>query len=181
MPESPVVPHARLNVRSVYGLIGFFAALAIHESTFTASGLSPSNPLFWIMHVAIFPLFIPMIYGLRKWSDTSSGIFGIERRSFQWRSVLQYVPRWAIAVGAVLFVYAMINFLLAMSHLPPRGPVGVGAGSSMDPEQARYLVRAFSGHWLIFYAVPTLYFLYVPSARPVDEASRVGASVDRRP
>ena len=173
MPDSPVVPHARLNVRSVYGLIGFSAALVIHESTFTASGLSPDNPLFWIMHIAIFPLFIPMVHGLRKWSDTSSGIFGIERNSFRWRAVLQYVPQWAIAVGAVVFVYALVNFFLAMSHLPPRGPVGVDPRPSMDPEQARYLVRAFSGHWLIFYAVPTLYFLYVPSVPPEDAAGRV--------
>jgi len=100
MPDIPVVPRARLNVRSVYGLTGFVAALVIHESTFTASGLTPDNPLFWIMHVAIFPLFIPMIYGLRKWSDTSSGIFGVETNKVRWRAVVQYLPRWAIAVCA---------------------------------------------------------------------------------
>jgi hypothetical protein len=115
MPARPAVPHASLNVRSVYGLIGLLAALVVHASTFTASSLSPDNPLFWIMHVAIFPLFIPMVYGLRKWSEMSSGPFGIERRGLRWRAVLQCFPRWAVAAGAVLFVYAMMRTTTCLS------------------------------------------------------------------
>ncbi|HMA03188.1 MAG: hypothetical protein ACM34L_04130 [Gemmatimonas sp.] len=171
MPDAPVVPHARLNVGSVYGMLGFLAALAVHESTFTASTLSPDNPLFWAMHAGIFPLFFPMVFGLRKWSETRTGAFGISTRRLRWRAILPYLPQWAIAVGAVLFVYALINFVLAMNHMPPRGPVGVGT-RTMDPEQARNLVRAFSGHWLLFYAIPTLYFLFVPSAPRTDSGGR---------
>ena len=171
MPDTPVVPHARLNAGSVYGMLGFLASLAIHESTFTASSLTPDNPLFWAMHAGIFPLFFPMVWGLRKWSETRTGIFGMETRRLRWRAILPYLPQWAIAVGAVLFVYATVNFFLAFNHMPQRGPVGVGT-RTMDPEQARYLVRAFSGHWLMFYAIPTLYFLYVPSAPRTDSVGR---------
>ena len=95
----------------------------------------------------------------------------METRRLRWRAILPYLPQWAIAVGAVLFVYATVNFFLAFNHMPQRGPVGVGT-RTMDPEQARYLVRAFSGHWLMFYAIPTLYFLYVPSAPRTDSAAR---------
>jgi hypothetical protein len=85
MPDPPVVPHARLNAGSIYGMIGFLAALAIHESTFTASTLTPNNPLFWAMHAGIFPLFFPMVWGLRKWSETSAGAFGMATRRLRWR------------------------------------------------------------------------------------------------
>jgi hypothetical protein len=65
----------------------------------------------------------------------------------------------------------MLNFMLASSHLAAAGHAA--AGQQMDPEQARYTVRAFSGHWLVFYAMPTLFFLFVPpGAQPKESVSQ---------
>lgn len=37
--------------------------------------------------------------------------------------------------------------------------------------QAVYTTRAFSGHWLVFYTLPALFFLFVPAdARPATES-----------
>lgn len=66
-------------------------------------------------------------------------------------------PAWAKALVAALFIYTGVNFFLAMPHLPQKG-----ATVTDDAHQiAVYTMRAFSGHWLFFYAIPTLFFLFV--------------------
>ena len=150
-------------------MLGLFMATVIHASTFTSFSMSPTNPLFWIMHIGIFPLFIPMVLGLRKWSEVSSGPLGFKTSRLRWRELLAYLPPWSVRLGAILFAYAMLNFFLSVSHLPSGGHASAATIIAMDPEQARYLVRAFSGHWLLFYAVPTLYYLCIPpSATPAN-------------
>jgi hypothetical protein len=147
-------------------LLALCVAIVVHAATFTSYSMSPSNPLFWILHIGIFPLFIPMVFGLRKWSQTQTGPFGFKSSRLRWRELLVYFPTWVPKAVVILFVYVMINFLLAVSHLPAGGHASAAAMQSMDPEQGRYLVRAFSGHWLVFYTAPTLYYLFVPSEIP---------------
>lgn len=169
MSDTRIARHPRLTFASAYGLLGLFTASVVHVSTFTSASMSPDNPLFWILHVGIFPLFFAMVFGLRKWSETRSGVFGFNSRQLRWRELVDFLPPWSVKLGAILFAYAVINFLLSVSHLQSGAHVSAGA-QAIDPEQARYLVRAFSGHWLVFYAVPTLYFLFVPpGAKPADE------------
>lgn len=169
MTDARIAHPLRFNFASIYGLLALFIASVVHVSTFTAFSMSPSNPLFWILHVGIFPLFFAMVFGLRKWSETRAGTFGFKSRQLRWRELLVYLPPWAVKLGAILFAYAMANFLLSVSHLPSGAHASATSVQAMDTEQARYLVRAFSGHWLVFYAVPTLYFLFVPStAAPAD-------------
>lgn len=173
MSDAQIVRNFRLGFASAYGLLGLFIAIVVHVSTFTSFSMSPDNPLFWILHIGIFPLFFAMVFGLRKWSETRSGVFGFKSRQLRWRELVVFLPPWSVKLGAILFAYAMINFLLSVSHLPSGAHVSGGAAQPMDAEQARYLVRAFSGHWLIFYAGPTLYFLFVPpGAKPAEEAGR---------
>ena len=164
MTDAPIVPRLRLNFASVYGLLALFIAIVVHASTFTAYSMSPSNPLFWILHIGMFPLFIWMILGLRKWSEVQIGPFGFKSSRLRWRELVGYFPPWIVKLELILGAYVMINFLLAVSHLPAGAHLSSGAARSMDPEHARYLVRAFSGHWLIFYSAPTLYYLLVPPA-----------------
>lgn len=84
---------------------------------------------------------------------------------------MAYVPVWVPPLVVVLFAYVMVNFLLATSHLPARG-----AATVPSPAEATYTVRAFSGHWLIFYALPTLFFTFVPrDARPAEGAQDIAA------
>lgn len=84
------------------------------------------------------------------------------------------MPRWVAVIGAGLFVYSMVNFLLFALH---------SAGGNPVLQQGKYLLmnhgklirevtaseyaalrtnelRGFSGHWLLFYFVPAAYFLF---------------------
>jgi hypothetical protein len=159
-------PRARLTIGSAYGVVGLLLAAAVHASTFAPVPLNPDHPLFWLLHVGIFPLFFLMMWRLRAWSEQRRGLLGLPTARLRWRELLSYLPAWAIGLAVLLFVYAGVNFMSAMPHLS----AGASGGSGViSPEQARYTVRAFSGHWMIFYAVPTLFFLFVPaSARPED-------------
>lgn len=171
MTEPVVRPHAQLNFASVYGLTGLLIAGAVHASTFAPSTLSSDHPLFWVLHIGIFPLFIPMVFRLQKWTASTPGILGIRTSRLRWRALLPYFPRWAAGLGVILFTYASLSFMLAWTHVAAAGHAA--AGQAMDPERARYTVRAFSGHWLLFYAMPTLFFLFVPAnAEPGESASQ---------
>ena len=157
MPDTRVTPHARLSLGSVYAVCGFIVALVVHVATFTPYSMSPANPFFWILHLGIFPIFIPTVLGLRRWSDVRSGFLGFKTSRLRRREILAFLPKWSVRAAALLFAYTFINFALSSGHLPS-GNHG-STSIPLDPEQARYLVRAFSGHWLFFYAVPAIYFL----------------------
>jgi len=169
MLEVPTRPRAQLNGLSLYGLFALSLAVAVHVGTYVGVPLDPNNPLFWGLHIAIFPLFFAFVFRIRRWQSVRKGVFGLKRSTLRWRELLQYVPAWVPPVVALLFAYAMVNFLLSIGHLPPKGSTG-----SLSADQAMYTTRAFSGHWLIFYTLPTVFFLFVPAdARPADERTEV--------
>ena len=167
MLEVPSRPRARLNALSLYGLFGLCLAIAVHFGTYIGAPLDPNNPLFFGLEIAIFPLFFVFVYRIRAWQGVRRGMFGLKRSSLRWREMLPYFPTWVPPLFGLLFGYAIVNFLLAISHLPPKGATG-----PLTAAQALYTVRAFSGHWLVFYALPTLFFLFVPAdARPPAEST----------
>jgi hypothetical protein len=169
MTDKQYSPRGRLTLASAYGVAGLLTAVAVHASTFTAVPLRPEHPLFWMLHIGIFPLFIPMVWRLRAWREQTRGMLGLPTSRLRWRELLAYLPAWAIAIAGVLFAYAMVNFFLAMSHLPAGHAAGSG---SIGVDEARYTVRAFSGHWMIFYAIPTLFFFFVPATARPDESGQ---------
>ena len=159
LPEH--IPHSdsrviapRWSALSLFGALGFGLSAVAHLATFAGVAVQESIPLMWALHVGIFPLFVPFVLGLRHWQAKT----GRWQRSLRWQEILRYIPVWARVVAGGLFLYAGVNFVLAMSHLPQWG-----AGPPLDArEVAIYTMRAFSGHWLVFYAIPTIYFLFVP-------------------
>ena len=164
-----ITPRARFSPLGMYGLLGLTLAIAAHASTFTSDPMRPEHPLFWMLHIGIFPLFFAMMLRLRAWSDVIPGRIGRARSRLRTNELKPYFPPWAFTLGAILFAYAIVNFFLAGSHLPSSHHV---RATPVSLEQARYTVRAFSGHWMIFYAVPALFFTYVPaSARPAESSA----------
>lgn len=152
MLEVPFRPRANLNALALYGLIGFVAAAVIHFGTYAGRGLRTENPLFFLLHLGIFPLFFIFVFRLRAWNRISSGAFGLNTRSLEWRELLPYFPAWVIGLAVVAWVYVFLNFFLSVAHLPARGA-----------SDTVLLTRAFSGHWLVFYLLPALFFAYVPA------------------
>jgi hypothetical protein len=121
--------------------------------------LSAENLLFWLLHIGIFPLFFIFVSRLRAWSSMQPGILGMRQRGLRWRELVPYFPKWVVPLVMVLWAYVFVNFFLSIQHLPAKGsPAG-----ETDPV---FLARAFSGHWLVFYLLPALFFIYVPGEGP---------------
>jgi hypothetical protein len=167
MREVSAEPRVRLTFLAVYGLLGLAVAAAVHLGTYVGRGLDPDHPLFWLLHVGLFPPFFVFVFRLRAWTSARRGAFGLKQQALRWRELLPYFPAWVIALVSLLFFYTMANFLLSIGHLPTKG-----SGVPLTGAQSVYMVRAFSGHWLLFYALPALFFTFVPQdARPISASA----------
>jgi hypothetical protein len=99
---------------------------------------------------------------------------GFRPRKDYWAWFFAPMPRWARYTVKAFFAYAFINFALFF-FLSRGGTPDVRDGkyvlhnhgnvirelSEDEYElQTAYVVRGFSGHWMIFYLVPALFFRY---------------------
>ncbi len=117
----------------------------------------------WLLHVAIFVVFIPFVFIARR-------DFGAQPSLMQISATL---PRWVVAIGLLIFVYALVNFLIFMAGTKGDSPT-IRDGQYLLLEHGKLIreltaseyqalqtneVRGFSGHWLVFFFVPAAYFL----------------------
>jgi hypothetical protein len=153
--EKPFSPTLQVTFLSLYGLVGFVLSLVIHLGSFGAMVLPTSSVIFFVMHLGIFPLFFAFVLRARVWQQSAdSGWFSV-RSSWPSRELLAYIPWWAIILVIALFLYAFINFFLATGALSGR----LAGGELSEPQGA----RAFSGHWMLFYGLPAVFFSFVPA------------------
>ena len=165
MLEVAARPRARLTFLSLYGGLALIAAVVVHFGTYTGRSIGADHPLVWALHAAVFPLFIAFALKAGTWQSARRGAFGLRRRRLRWRALRPYFPRWVPLFVALLFVYTLANFFSSVLHMPTKG-----SGTAFTDAHMVYMVRAFSGHWLLFYALPTLFFAFVPwSAKPPAE------------
>jgi len=144
-------------------LIGFFLSLFVHLVTFF--GIDPAKhvPWVWVLHLGIFVVFVPMVL-----------MQGSSLRKDLWNDLFAAVPRWARYAIKGFFAYAVINFALFM-FLSEGGVPGERDGQyvlrnhgqiirelseSEYERQKAYVMRGFSGHWMVFYLMPVLVFWY---------------------
>jgi hypothetical protein len=146
-------PHWRTTPLVVYGLLGIATAAVIHFETYFGMSIDLADPLFFLTHIAIFPLFFVFVLRARRWAGRGSWFTW--SGPGHWRQLLKFFPRWVYPLGIVLFIYTFLNFVLSVAHLPQHS-------SNFTGLQRRYFVRAFSGHWLFFYSIPTIFFGFVP-------------------
>jgi len=141
---------------SVFGLIA--SALA-HISTFAGIDLDGVFPLVWILQPLIFIVWLQAIIVSRTKDPQNS------RYSF-FRVVMRNSPIWMKILCVLLCVYAIFNFLFIFLH--EKGVPAVMNGQKAMVEGERiirvltdeeykkhraYSLRAFSGHWMMFYAL----------------------------
>jgi hypothetical protein len=137
----------------ILAALGFAASAAAHSaSTF---GLRESFPS-WVMglHAGVFVVFFPAAFV----------VHGLTRDYAQrelWTAALRGCPDWMRKGVYGLFVYAILNFAYFIATVPKRG-AAVVAG-----ETPAAIVRGFSGHWMVFYAVS---FAILYSYLHVEEA-----------
>jgi len=148
-------------------LMGFILSAGVHLSTFldTRFAATIDSPVL-VLHVAIFPLFFAMLFAQRAETKGRDG-----------REILlnlgASVPRWAKIGFIFFFLYTPVNFFRSMSET---------GGASAHPSETGYVLtrhgriirhvteeeglenraiqaRMFSGHWMVFYLLPALFFL----------------------
>ena len=151
------------RVFATLAIIGFFTSLIVHLTTFL--GINPAKyvPAVWVLHVGCLAVFAPMIFDQK----------GTEKKTFQ-REIFSPLPGWARHLISAFFLYALINFALFI-FLSEGGVPRVRDGKYVlhshgtvirelsEEEYERhkaYELRGFSGHWMVFYLIPALYFPY---------------------
>ena len=98
------------------------------------------------------------------------------------------LPRWQQYAVKGLFAYALINFALFFYRssggtpeerdgkyvLQNHGTVIRELSADEYERHSAYVVRGFSGHWMVFYLIPALYFRprKTGSGSEIDRASR---------
>jgi hypothetical protein len=113
--------------------------------------------------LGIFVLFIPIVFaqGLTPKKDLSVKLFA-------------GAPRWARYLTKAFFAYAVINFalffVLSEGGVPEErdgkyvlhnhGNVIRELSEEEYERQNAYVLRGFSGHWMVFYLLPLLFFWY---------------------
>jgi hypothetical protein len=130
-------------------------SLIVHASTFL--GIDPMEewPGVMLIHLAIFPPFFAAI----SYANRIGG-----RRQGRQDKVVNSAPRWLQILTGVFFAYAFVNFAIFIilveggsphEHdgkyfLNSHGTVVRELSEAEYHRQCAYVVRGFSGHWMLF-------------------------------
>lgn len=133
-----------LGALIVYASIGLALSLAVHvASFFPAAG---GAALFVALHVAIFPLWIPVVFVANAMAG--KGLFSMSRTSWaDWRTILQGAPAWMRVMTFGFFAYPLANFAVFFLFTT----MGRGASKYSGAPPAS-VWHGFSGHWMAFYS-----------------------------
>lgn len=136
----------------------------------------------WPLHLAAFATFVAMVFFLERQRkrhpvEPVKGVFAGWRTAYRQNQEFQFtllavVPRFLQLICAAAFIYTLVNFALFAALVP--GSPAVENGTfvlqshgrkirEISEEEYRrfraYEVRGFSGHWMLFSLLPTVYFL----------------------
>lgn len=185
MKINPVI-EARISMKDLYphlgiiSLIGFAIIIIIHLLTFLGIGLFVmTSQLSIVMFIGAFAVFVSMVFAAMQLNlDYRSP----EAHQNNWRKILAPIPIWGQRLITICGVYATINFFLIpiVSPIGPGNVIDRGGKYFLETEtkvvrelsmeeyhqHQIYMTRSWSGHLMIFYLLPGLFFLYhTPSRR----------------
>ena len=157
----------------IIGVCATAACLLIHLSTFLPN-LDVSMRQVFYMHFVIIILFGSMVLSTIKVIKSGKGSYDLQNRIGTFRSMLKAIPIPAQLMAGFFFVYALINFavfIVLMEGGSPSASDGLyylhNHGQKIrdltSAEYRRFLayeVRGFSGHWIIFSLIPTIFYFY---------------------
>lgn len=126
--------------------VGLLLSLGVHVASLLGLRV-PGGELVWSLHIGIFVVWFPAVLVAARANR------GRPQREY-WKTVLSGCPPWMRYTGYVLFAYAVANFFWVMATGESRHGL-----KNFDEVSA---IRAFSGHWLVFYgaAFAILYSAY---------------------
>jgi hypothetical protein len=145
-------------------------SLVVHVSTFF--GVDPMEvfPGVMFIHLAIFPPFIAAVVYVKKVSRQTGRA---EEKLFD------LAPKWMRVVVGGFFVYAIANFIIFIFLVQGGGPEQRGSkyylmshghiirelSEAGYHQMQGYVVRGFSGHWMLFSSGAVLLLTGVGNAR----------------
>ena len=144
---------------ALYSLIGFTLSLVVHALTYAGIDASRAMPLVWALHIGAMIAFIAMMIISRR-----------KRESHAFE--LPDWPAWAYVLLVAGILYTAFNFMHSLSLMEGGSPDVVADGYVLSEHgrvirtlteaeywrQKAYFLRAFTGHWMIFFLLPALYF-----------------------
>ncbi len=134
---------------------GFVASAALHLATFTPFPPAYAAAFALVLFAGAFALLAALLVRLREAGAPARGQGAI--RMVEWRGLLARIPMGARRVGAAVVGYVLMNLALSLFLADD----GVGS------------VRLLSGHLLLFYLIPLMYFRFVePRLRDGDAPPR---------
>jgi hypothetical protein len=164
------------RILSLIGMVGFVSSVVVHGATYFNVNMGKNYPSIWLLHVGAIALCFPMAISTRSLKKGN--------KKDVWNRFFEPMPAWTRTIAFGFFGYAILNFMLFFfSSAGDPTPVirnngeytirtTVDGESQFTPisrdeyyERQTKVVRGFSGHWMIFYLLPTLYFWF-PRQRP---------------
>lgn len=149
-------------------------SLTVHLSTFFVDP-TEEIPAVMFLHLAIFPPFIAAIIYTKKSNRLKS----------QQQDIWKLAPRWMQSMSVVFFAYGIVNFVIFLILIHGGGPEerdgkfvladhGRVIRQLSEAEFHRmqaYVVRGFSGHWMLFSSAAMTFLAGVENYRKKLTAS----------
>jgi hypothetical protein len=177
-------PNRAKRVVGLIALVGLVASVAVHLSTFLGGPFAARVDKVYPLHIGIFPLFFALVFALRA---EMKGMNGMEKAELK-RRLLGSVPHWGKVLFVFAFLYTPVNFFSTMAQtggasaqqcrgeyvLTSHGRTVRKVTREEAMQHEMLMARGFSGHWMMFYLLPTLYFLARREpAAPGERTSRL--------
>ena len=123
--------------------VGFVASAALHLATFTPLPPAYAAAIALVLLAGAFVLLAAMIVRLRESGAPARGQGTV--RMVEWRALLAQIPRGPKHAAVAVIAYVLMNLVLCL-RLGDEGTASV---------------RLLSGHLLLFYLIPFMYFRFV--------------------
>src|SRR5262249_21139391 len=136
-------------------------------------------PAVWCLHFATIVMFVPAV--IAKCTDKRN-------QPSEW--INEFAPGWMQRAVQAFFVYAIFNFLFTILYLNECGGPDKLNGElvlqnhghvirQLTPEEFEkheaYVVRTFSGHWMLFSSLALMLLVASDRARKASNLERVSA------
>jgi hypothetical protein len=140
------VSNRRLNwgrLLAITSTAGFAVSAVLHLSTFTPLPPVYAAAIALVLFAVAFALLAAMIARLRQ---SGAPVRGEGRvRMVAWRTLLAYIPEGPRRAAVAVIAYVLMNLTLCL----------------LLADESVASVRLISGHLLLFYMIPFMYFHFV--------------------
>jgi hypothetical protein len=127
----------------VTATLGFVSSAALHLATFTPFPPAYAAAIALVLLAGAFVLLAAMIVRLRESGAPARGRGTV--RMVEWRVLLAQIPRGPKHAAVAVIAYVLMNLGLCL----------------LLGDEGAASVRLLSGHLLLFYLIPCMYFRFV--------------------